>query len=71
MSTIFFEDLIPGSLYHSRDGIYYIYRGNYGAGNISEFSEVEFDEHGNAFQSGEIIRLTPREVHDQLIAVED
>lgn len=70
MKKLSFTDLKVGKIYYSGGGIYYIYRGYYGACDILEFSEIEIDEHGNAFPSGEIVRFTPREVHDQLIAVE-
>lgn len=56
------EDLIVGHLYGDKDRIECgIYKGGYGAGTLSEFARVEFDENGVVATDDNII-LTEMEL---------
>lgn len=56
------EELAIGNLYSDNDGIQYgIYKGTYGAGTLSEFEKIDFDDDG-AIATGEKIILTEQEL---------
>lgn len=56
------EELIVGHLYGDKDRIECgIYKGTYGAGTLSEFEKIDFDDDG-AIATGEKIILTEQEL---------
>lgn len=64
MAKLNYKDLQKGKLYTDKNGVrVYRYIGRYGAGNLSEFDEMEYSEENQDYEpNGNNAILTPVEV---------